>query len=138
MIFLWASILCQLLHSISTTLSHAAIFEVLANIRRQLTVKLSKIPLGSVLSQSSGTYKNIICERVDPIETTLAHIIPEVVSNAFVPVALIIYMLTIDVKLTLISLVCVPVGVLFFSIMLIGSGESYQNILDKTKKLNRH
>ena len=129
-------VLCRVLHSISTTLSHAATFEVLANIRRQLTVKLSKIPLGSVLSQSSGTYKNIICERVDSIETTLAHIIPEVVSNAFVPIALIIYMLTIDVKLTLISIVCVPVGVLFFSIMMIGSGESYQNTLDKTKKLN--
>ena len=129
-------VLCRVLHSISTTLSHAATFEVLANIRRQLTVKLSKIPLGSVLSQSSGTYKNIICERVDSIETTLAHIIPEVISNAFVSIALIIYMLTIDVKLTLISLVCVPVGVLFFSIMMIGSGDSYQNTLDKTKKLN--
>lgn len=129
-------VLCRVLHSISTTLSHAATFEVLANIRRQLTVKLSKIPLGSVLAQSSGTYKNIICERVDSIETTLAHIIPEVLSNAFVPVALIIYMLSINVKLTLISLVCVPVGVLFFSLMMIGSTESYNNTVVKTKKLN--
>ena len=129
-------VLCRVMHSISTTLSHASTFEVLANIRRQLTVKLSKIPLGSVLSQSSGTYKNIICERVDSIETTLAHIIPEVVSNAFVPIALIIYMLNINVKLTLISLACVPVGVLFFCIMMIGSTECYNNTIVKTKKLN--
>ncbi len=129
-------VLCRVLHSISTTLSHAATFEVLANIRRQLTVKLSRIPLGSVLSQSSGTYKNIICERVDSIETTLAHIVPEVVSNAFVPVALIIYMLSINVKLTLISLVCVPVGIFFFCIMMTGSTESYNNTVVKTKKLN--
>ena len=129
-------VLCRVLHSISTTLSHAATFEVLANIRRQLTVKLSRIPLGSVLSQSSGTYKNIICERVDSIETTLAHIVPEVVSNAFVPVALIIYMLSINVKLTLISLVCVPVGIFFFCLMMGGSTESYNNTVVKTKKLN--
>ena len=129
-------ILCRVLHSISTTLSHAATFEVLANIRRDLTVKLSKIPLGSVLSQSSGTYKNVICERVDSIETTLAHIIPEVLSNAFVPVALIIYMLNINAKLTLISLVCVPVGMLFFMLMMSGSTESYNNAIVKTKKLN--
>ena len=129
-------VLCRVLHSISTTLSHAATFEVLANIRRQLTVKLSKIPLGSVLSQSSGTYKNIICERVDSIETTLAHIIPEVVSNAFVPIALIVYMMTISVKLTLISLVCVPVGMVFFALMMRGSGESYNNTIVKTKRLN--
>ena len=129
-------VLCRACHAISTTLSHAATFEVLANIRRQLTEKLSKIPLGSVLSQSSGTYKNIICERVDSIETTLAHIIPEVLSNAFVPVALIAYMMTINWKLTLISFVCVPVGAAFFMLMMVGSQESYENTVVKTKKLN--
>jgi len=129
-------LLCRISHAISTTLSHAATFEVLANIRRQLTEKLSKLPLGSVLSQSSGTYKNIICERVDSIETTLAHIIPEVLSNAFVPVALIAYMMTINWKLTLISLVCVPVGAAFFMLMMVGSQESYDNCVTKTKKLN--
>lgn len=129
-------IICRICHAISTTLSHAATFEVLANIRRQLTEKLSRLPLGSVLSQSSGTYKNIICERVDSIETTLAHIIPEVLSSAFVPVALIIYMMTINWKLTLISLVCVPVGAAFFMLMMVGSQESYNNCITKTKKLN--
>ena len=129
-------LLCRVCHAVSTTLSHAATFEVLANIRRQLTEKLSKLPLGSVLSQSSGTYKNIICERVDSIETTLAHIIPEVLSSAFVPVALIVYMMTINLKLTLISLVCVPVGAGFFMIMMIGSKESYENTVVKTKRLN--
>ncbi|MCR4840680.1 MAG: ABC transporter ATP-binding protein/permease [Lachnospiraceae bacterium] len=129
-------LLCRICHAFSTTLSHAATFEVLANIRRQLTEKLSKLPLGSVLSQSSGSYKNIICERVDSIETTLAHIIPEVLSSAFVPVALIIYMMTINWKLTLISLICVPVGVAFFMLMMVGSKESYENTVVKTKKLN--
>ncbi len=129
-------LLCRICHAVSTTLSHAATFEVLANIRRQLTEKLSRLPLGSVLSQSSGTYKNIICERVDSIETTLAHIIPEVLSSAFVPVALIIYMMTISWKLTLISLICVPVGAAFFMLMMSGSQESYENTVIKTKKLN--
>ena len=129
-------ILCRICNAISTTLSHAATFEVLANIRRQLTEKLSKLPLGSVLSQSSGTYKNIICERVDSIETTLAHIIPEVISSAFVPVTLIIYMMTINWKLTLLSLICVPVGAAFFMLMMAGSQESYENTVVKTKKLN--
>ena len=129
-------VLSRVFHALSTTLSHAATFEVLANIRRQLTEKLSKLPLGSVLSQSSGTYKNIICERVDSIETTLAHIIPEVISSAFIPVALIVYMLTINWKLTLISFVCVPVGVGFFMLMMVGSKESYENCVVKTKRLN--
>ena len=129
-------LLSRVCNAVSTTLSHAATFEVLANIRRQLTEKLSKLPLGSVLSQSSGTYKNIICERVDSIETTLAHIIPEVLSSAFVPIALIIYMMTINWKLTLISFICVPVGVGFFMLMMVGGKESYENCVIKTKRLN--
>ena len=129
-------VLCRVFHAISTTLSHAATFEVLANIRRQLTGKLAKLPLGSVLSQSSGSYKNIICERVDSIETTLAHIIPEVVSSALVPIVLIVYMMTISCKLTLISLICVPVGAVFFMMMMVGSQESYENTIIKTKRLN--
>lgn len=129
-------VLCRVCHSVSTTLSHAATFEVLANIRRRLTDKLSRIPLGSVLSQSSGTYKNIICERVDSVETTLAHIIPEVCSEALVPIVLIVYMMTISVKLTLLSLLCVPVGAVFFGVMMRGSKESYDNCMVKTKALN--
>ena len=65
------------LHSLSTSLSHVATFSVLGGIRRQLCTKLSKIPLGAVLDDNSGTYKNIIVERVDSMETTMAHIIPE-------------------------------------------------------------
>lgn len=42
---------------------------------RQLTAKLSRIPLGSVPDDHSGTYKNIIVERVDAMETTMAHMI---------------------------------------------------------------
>ena len=63
------------LHSASTTLSHVATFTVLGGIRKQLAAKLSRIPLGSVLDDHSGTYKNIIVERVDAMEKTMAHII---------------------------------------------------------------
>ena len=63
------------LHSFSTSLSHVATFNVLGSIRKQLCEKLSRIPLGSVLDDNSGSYKNIIVDRVDSMETTLAHIV---------------------------------------------------------------
>ena len=51
--------------------------------RRQkgLLDKLATLPLGTVLDRSSGSYKNIIVERVDSIETTLAHLLPEMTAN---------------------------------------------------------
>lgn len=53
-------VLGRIFHAFSTTLSHKATFEVLANIRRRLTKKLAKMPLGDVLDESSGSYKNIM------------------------------------------------------------------------------
>ncbi|MCR5201900.1 MAG: ABC transporter ATP-binding protein/permease [Lachnospiraceae bacterium] len=126
----------KLFHVFSTTLSHKATFEVLAEIRRRITKKLSLMPLGDVLDDASGTYKNIIIERVDSIETTLAHIIPEVISNIIVPIGIIIMMFRIDWRLTLLSLLSIPVGLLFFSLMMVGSEESFNNTIVKTKALN--
>ena len=47
----------------------------------RLLDKLATLPLGTVLDRSSGSYKNIIVERVDSIETTLAHLLPEMTTN---------------------------------------------------------
>ncbi len=129
-------VLDRLFHGASTTLSHKATFEVLANVRRRLTAKLARMPLGDVLEESSGTYKNIIVERVDSIETTLAHLIPEFTSNMIIPFIIFAYMLRIDWRLALLSLLTVPVGLLFFMLMMMTSPESYQNTVVKTKALN--
>ena len=129
-------VLNRLFHAASTTMSHKATFEVLSNVRRRLTKKLSRMPLGDVLDESSGTYKNIIVERVDSIETTLAHMIPEFTSNLIVPFVIFAYMLRIDWRLALLSLITVPVGGFFFLLMMQGSQESYQNTVVKTKALN--
>ncbi|MCR5823107.1 MAG: ABC transporter ATP-binding protein/permease [Lachnospiraceae bacterium] len=126
----------KLFHSISTTLSHRATFGVLAEIRRRLTKKLSLMPLGDVLEDSSGSYKNIIVERVDSIETTLAHIIPEMISNAIVPIGILVIMFTVDWRLTLLSLISVPLGMVFYGMMMVGSEESFRNTMVKTKALN--
>ena len=129
-------VLGRMFHAFSTTLSHKATFEVLANIRRRLTKKLAKMPLGDVLEESSGSYKNIIVERVDSIETTLAHMIPEVTSNLIIPFVIFGYMVRIDWRLALLSLITVPVGLFFFALMMRGSKESYENTVVKTKALN--
>ena len=63
-------------HSISTTLSHKATFAVLGTIRKRVCAKLSRVPLGTVLDIPSGSIKNVLVERIDSIETTMAHIIP--------------------------------------------------------------
>ena len=124
------------LHSMSTSLSHIATFTVLGTIRKQVCEKLSTIPLGSVLDDNSGSYKNIIVERIDAMETTLAHIVPEFTSNILLPVVMFIYLLTLDWRLGLGNLVGAAIGLVFCSVMMIKSRGGYEVSVQKTKKLN--
>lgn len=123
-------------HSISTTLSHKATFAVLGNIRKRVCEKLSRVPLGTVLDMPSGSVKNVLVERIDSIETTMAHIIPEFTSNLLVPIALMVYLFVLDWRMALAVLVTVPIGFGCYGLMTRGYAESYQNTVDKTKILN--
>ena len=124
------------LHSFSTSLSHVATFTVLGSIRKQLCEKLSKIPLGSVLDDNSGSYKNVIVERVDSMETTLAHIVPEFTANLILPAVMFIYIMTIDWRMGLANLVGAFIGLIFMAIMMVKSKGGYELSVEKTKKLN--
>ena len=104
----WA--LRYVLHSISTTISHHATFHVLAKTRIRLMDKLATLPLGTVLERSSGSYKNIIVERVDAIETTLAHLLPEMTTNIVGALAVLALLFSVDWRMGLSMLIVVPLG----------------------------
>ncbi|MBQ6889180.1 MAG: ABC transporter ATP-binding protein [Lachnospiraceae bacterium] len=125
-----------LFHAASTTLSHKATFHVLSTIRQRVCDKLYKLPLGYVCDTPSGSIKNVIVERIDSIETTLAHILPEFTGNLLGPVLVIIYLFTIDRRMALLSLVTIPIGLACYMGMCIGYEESYKNTIVKTKALN--
>ena len=125
-----------LFHALSTATSHRATFAVLGEIRKRCTEKLARMPLGTVLTQSSGALKNTLVERIDSIETTLAHIVPEFTANLLVPVVIEIYIFTINWRMGLASLVTVPIGMFSYALMMLGSGDFYQHTIDATKALN--
>ena len=129
-------ILAELLHSLSTALSHKATFTVLANIRKACCEKLARVPLGYVKDTSSGTFKNIMVERIDSIETTLAHIVPEFTSNLLAPVIILIYFFLTDWRLALWSLVPVVVGFLSYFGMMLDYKPSFERTVQTTKDLN--
>lgn len=125
-----------LFHALSTSCSHKATFAVLGNIRKRLCDKLARVPLGKVKEASSGSLKNIIVERVDSIETTLAHILPEFTANLLAPICVFVYFLTIDWRMALVSLITFPLGMICYMGMMVGYEESFQNTVTKTKVLN--
>ena len=125
-----------LLHSLSTAQSHRATFAVLGNIRRQGLAKLARMPLGDVQAKGSGQLKNILVERVDSIEPTLAHAIPEMSSNAAVALATLIYLFVIDWRMAIASLITFPLGMVFFLLMMAGYNKNYARTVAATNTLN--
>ena len=129
-------VLRYVLHSISTSLSHHATFYVLSNTRIRLLDKLAALPLGAVLDRSSGAYKNIIVERVDSIETTLAHLLPEMTANIAGALAVLAVLFLEDWRMGFSMLIVVRLGILCFMSMLGGYSEKFQRTVTSTKALN--
>jgi ATP-binding cassette subfamily B protein len=126
----------SLFHALSTANSHLATFHTLAVIRKKALDKLAKMPLGNVISQPSGALKSTIVERIDSIETTLAHILPEFTTGIGAPIIILIYAFTISWKLGLAALITVPLGAVCYALMMFGYEENYSRTVRATKALN--
>ena len=101
-------------HNLSTVISHKATFSTISKIRRRLTEKLARVEMGHVLDTPSGTLKNVIVEKADAIETTLAHAVPELTSGLIVPLAVVGYIFALDWRMGLVALATLPVGALCY------------------------
>ena len=123
-------------HTLSTNTSHKMTFKLIGNVRIAIVDKLSRLPLGTVQGMPSGALKNIICERTDSMEPTLAHVVPEFTANLCAPIMLFIYILTIDWRIALLSLATLPVAVIAMVWMFKDSSIRFQKTQDTTKELN--
>lgn len=123
-------------HEISTASSHKATFAILANIRKKCTDKLARMPLGDVLARPTGELKSTIFERVDAIETTLAHIVPEFTTNLVAPLLILISIFVMNWKMGFATLITLPLGFVCFIGMMIGYKENFDRVLKATKALN--
>ncbi|MBR1422656.1 MAG: ABC transporter ATP-binding protein [Ruminococcus sp.] len=126
----------SLFHALSTSNSHLATFHTLAVMRKKALDKLSKMPLGDVISQPSGSLKSTIVERIDSIETTLAHILPEFTTGIGAPIIVLIYVFIISWKLGLAALITIPLGIVCYCLMMFGYEENYKRTVKAVKELN--
>ncbi len=125
-----------LFHVLSTSLSHIAAFETIKGVRKRATDSLALASLGDVKAENSGSLKNTLCERIDSTETTLAHIIPEVTSSILCFIGTFVYLMILDWRMGLFSLIPVVIGIIGYFTMTIGYEKYYSNCIQKTKVLN--
>lgn len=89
----------------STILAHISAYTILQGIRLKIANRLMKAPLGEVMGRQIGYLKNIIMDKVEDLEPPLAHMIPELTSNLLLPIAIFVWMLAIDWRMSLAVLI---------------------------------
>ena len=127
-------LLKDLAASFSSLISHTVTFEALKEIREKIAKKLFKMPLGDVMARSSGELKNIMIDQVDSMETSLAHLVPEFTANLVGPLLLFIYMLVLDWRLALLSLVPLVIGM---AVMMSVMNDAYQANYQKSVSIGQ-
>ncbi|KPU42999.1 putative ABC transporter ATP-binding protein [Oxobacter pfennigii] len=92
------------LFGISGIASHKGAYGALFKVRCMITEHMAKVPLGALNERSTGEIKTVMNEEIEKLELFLAHHFPELIYYLTGPVAVFIYLLTVNVPLALISL----------------------------------
>lgn len=129
-------LLRTVLYNSALSISHKETYNILKTIRQMLLAKLPKLPLGTVMDTSSGKLKQTIVDQVDGMETTLAHLFPEMTANIAAPVLTIVYLFVLDWRLALLSLVVFPVAFFFMMTVMGGYGKDYAGAVQATNEMS--
>ncbi|MCR5100538.1 MAG: ATP-binding cassette domain-containing protein [Butyrivibrio sp.] len=117
-------------------ISHKATFRILKEIREKVLNKLPKLPLGTIMEMKSGKLKTTIVDQIESMETTLAHVFPEIISNLGGFLVVWIYMFVIDWRLALLAMIPLPIGMSFMFASMKGYGENYAKSVEITTDMN--
>lgn len=141
MLVLMLAIICKLANVLfsngSLLISHKAAYFTLRDLRYAICDKFVRLPMGYFDKNSSGKLKTILVDRVEDIEKTLAHLLPEMTANLLIPVAMIIWMLLINAALTGIMFAWIVFGLSVGMAMMIGYSEKYEGQVQAQKNMNQ-
>lgn len=126
----------SVLYSLSLSVSHKATFELLQELREKMLHKLPKLSLGKVTATPSGEWKQLIVDQVESLERPVAHLIPEMTANMVGPLCILIYLIVLDWRMALLSLVSIPIGMFFMSIIMKSYGKQYAGSVQVGAQMN--
>lgn len=107
----------------SSMISHRIAFKALRSMREQMAAKMSRVPLGTIVDTPTGVFRNRFVDNVNMLEDAIAHFMPELPSNVFGPLLAMAIVFSIDWRMGLAGLATLPLGALFFLLMMRGYQE---------------
>ena len=123
-------------HEISTLISHNLAFRIIEDERKKLVRKINRLSMGEIEKRSSGEWTQFMVETLNKIEQPIAHVIPEVIANLIIPIALVVIIFIMDWRIGIANLITLPIGVLFSILMMGGYEEKSRNYQEAAKNMN--
>lgn len=111
------TVLRFLFFALSGIFSHKGAYRALLRARCMVVEHMAKVPLGALNERRTGDIKAILNEDIEKLEQFLAHNIPDLVHYLVGPVAIFIYLLTINVPLALVSVIPLGISVVIMGIV---------------------
>lgn len=141
MIYAALAALCKVLNgvfiNVSTWISHHAAYHTLSDIRKAVSAKLVRLPMGYFEKNGSGRLKAVLTDRIEGMEQTLAHMLPELTANLLAPLAMMIWGFFIDWRLAVCILVWIIAGFAATGGMMKNYPEKYAGQIAAMKSMNQ-
>ncbi|MFQ6398306.1 ABC transporter ATP-binding protein [Nocardia sp. KC 131] len=102
----------------SSGIGHLLDGRVQLSFRRQLAARLGRVPIGWFARRRTGELAQVVGEDVSAVHPFIAHTPSELVSAFVVPLVSLIYLFTVDWRLTLITLIPVLLAVALVPLMM--------------------
>ncbi len=102
----------------SSGIGHVLDGQVQLTFRRQLAARLGRVPIGWFSRRRTGELAKVVGEDVSAVHPFIAHTPGELVAAFVVPLVSLIYLFTVDWRLTLITLIPVVLAVALVPLMM--------------------
>lgn len=111
----WAlALLCcrWALMALSHVLAHAGAFAIQDKLRRRMARRLGEVPMSFFAGRGSGSLRRTLTDDVNWLEGYFAHMLPDMVAAAAVPVIALALLFAVDWRLALAALAPLPMALL--------------------------
>lgn len=116
--------------------THRADIRVSFRIRRELLVKLSRVPLAWFTDRNSGIVKKTVEDDVAALHRLIAHSIVDLTAAAVPPLVALAYLATVDWRMTVATLAPVVAGLAVYQRAIADAGTKYPQFVEWLERLN--
>ncbi len=125
-----------LLMAAGVVLSHKGAYNALYRVRSMLVNHMVRVPLGSLTAKHTGEIKKVISEDIEKLELFLAHHLLDLVMYAAGPLAIFLYLCSVNWLLALLTLLPVLAALWLQYRMFSGQGELMNEMSQTLSRLN--